>query len=145
MNVTRTQQYALRAVFELAKRKGKGPTKINRIAQIQAIPTRFLEVILNKLKHGGLVDAKRGAYGGYTLLESPDRITVDDVFRHLGDSKEHPQCVACMSSDSCPLDENCVFISVWSEVQSAIARVYKETTIQDLLDRERIKTAARKD
>lgn len=145
MNVTRKQQYALRAVFELAKRKGRGPTKINRIAQIQAIPTRFLEVILNKLKHGGLVDAKRGAYGGYTLVESPESVTVDDVFRHLEDSKEHTQCVSCMSSDSCPLDENCVFISVWSQVQDAVARVYKETTIQDLLDRERLKGAGRQD
>lgn len=139
MNVTRKQQYALRAVFELAKRYGQGPTKISEIARIQAIPTRFLEVILNKLKHGGLVDAKRGAYGGYTLLMSPASICVDDIFRHLEDSKEHTECVACMSHNNCPLGEDCVFISVWHEVQHAVSRVYKKTTIQDLLHREQQK------
>jgi Rrf2 family cysteine metabolism transcriptional repressor len=39
-------QYALRAVFELAKHQGRGPTKISHIADVQAIPAWRLEVIL---------------------------------------------------------------------------------------------------
>ena len=139
MNVTRKQQYALRAVFELAKRQGQGPTKISEIARIQAIPSRFLEVILNKLKHAGLVDAKRGAQGGYTLLANPGSLSVDDVFRRLDDKKEHTQCVACMSDNNCPLGDGCVFMPVWSEVQDAIAGVYRKTMIQDLIETERKK------
>lgn len=57
-------QYALRAVYELAKRQGQGPTKISAIAEAQAIPHRFLEVILHQLKGSGLVASKRGFYGG---------------------------------------------------------------------------------
>jgi Rrf2 family cysteine metabolism transcriptional repressor len=134
MNVTRKQQYALRAVFELAARQGQGPTKISTIARVQAIPTRFLEVILNKLKHSGLVEAKRGFRGGYTLLANPRSLSVDDVFRSLDDEKEHTQCVACMSDNSCPLGEGCVFMPVWIEVQDAVAGIYKKTMIQDLIE-----------
>ena len=46
-------QYALRAIFELAKHMGKGPKKISEIAKAQAIPMRFLEVILGQLKGSG--------------------------------------------------------------------------------------------
>jgi Rrf2 family protein len=140
MNVTRKNQYALRAVFELAKRQGQGPTKIYEIARVQAIPTRFLEVILNKLKHGGLVNAKRGASGGYTLAIDPKDITLEDVFKRLDDSKEPSHCVACMSNSDCPLGADCAFMPVWDRVQQAIADVYQQTTIQDLIDNEHKKT-----
>ena len=63
-------QYALRAIFELAKHRGQGPKKISEIAEIQAIPLRFLEVILSQLKGSGLVESKRGFYGGYFLIRS---------------------------------------------------------------------------
>jgi Rrf2 family protein len=139
MNVTRKNQYALRAVFELAKRQGQGPTKISEIARVQAIPTRFLEVILNKLKHSGLVSAKRGASGGYTLIVDPKSISVDDIFRYLDQSKEPAHCVSCMSDNNCPLGEDCAFMPVWERVQQAIADVYERTTIQDLIDNERSK------
>ena len=43
-------QYAWRAIFELAKHEGKGPKKISEIAEVQSIPLRFLEVILSQLK-----------------------------------------------------------------------------------------------
>jgi DNA-binding IscR family transcriptional regulator len=39
-------QYALRLVFELARHQGRGPTKISHIADVQAIPARLPEVIL---------------------------------------------------------------------------------------------------
>lgn len=50
MSLSQKCQYSLRAVFELAKNYGAGPVKIADIAVRQAIPARFLEVILNQLK-----------------------------------------------------------------------------------------------
>jgi len=79
MQITKKNQYALRAIFELAKYNGQGPQKISDIAQAQAIPVKFLEVILNQLKASGLVDSKRGFYGGYFLLRQPDAITVGSI------------------------------------------------------------------
>ena len=39
-------QYALRAVFELAKHQGRGPTKICHSADAQAIPARLTRLSL---------------------------------------------------------------------------------------------------
>ena len=57
MGVTQKCQYALRALFELAKREGAGATKSADLAISQAIPKRFLEVILHQLRQGGFVEA----------------------------------------------------------------------------------------
>ena len=133
----RKNQYALRAIFELAKHRDKGPTKISDIADAQSIPLRFLEVILNKLKGSGLIDAKRGFYGGYFLTRSPEQITVADVMSFLQGSPKAVQCAACVVKAKCPHGHRCAFSSMWNRVNRAIAQVYTETTIQDLLDNDR--------
>jgi len=130
-------QYALRAVFELAKHRGKGPTKISDIAVAQSIPVRFLEVILNKLKGSGLIDSKRGFYGGYYLTRSPDRITVADILNFMQGPPRDPLCAACVAKAKCPFGQRCAFSAMWNRVNRAVLQVYTETTIQDLLDNER--------
>jgi Rrf2 family protein len=133
----RRNQYALRAIFELAKRRGKGPTKISDIADAQSIPLPFLEVILHKLKGSGLIDAKRGFYGGYYLTRSPEQITVADVMSFLQGPVKAVRCAACVAKIKCPHGHRCAFSSMWNRVNRAISQVYTETTIQDLLDNDR--------
>lgn len=45
-------------MFHPAKHSGESPTQISLIADSQAMPVRFREVILNRLKRSGLLDAK---------------------------------------------------------------------------------------
>ena len=129
-------QYALRAIFELAKHKGKGPKKISEIAQAQAIPLRFLEVILSQLKGSGWVESKRGFYGGYYLKISPRDITVGDILRFMQRSPNPADCVACISKSECPFDGNCAFASMWNQVNQAMFAIYDDTSIQDLINKE---------
>ena len=141
MLITQKHKYALRAVFELAKRRQGGQTKLADIADAQAIPLRFLEVIMAQLKGSGLVASKRGCYGGYSLLKSPKCITVGAIFRFIDDRQSQDRCDACIALDGCPLHGNCAFMPMWDRVCSAIYDVYDQTTIQDLLDNEKIAPA----
>ncbi len=127
-------QYALRAIYELAKRKDDGPVKISIIADAQAIPPRFLEVILNQLKGSGLVASKRGFYGGYSLTKEPSKISVGDVLRFLQKEMEASHCIACVSKQACPFQDDCAFSSMWHRVKAAAYKIYDETTMQDLLN-----------
>lgn len=127
-------QYALRAIYELAKRKGEGPTKISDIAVAQAIPRRFLEVILNQLKGSGIVASKRGFYGGYFLTKPPHKVAVGDVFRFLQKDQDESRCIACVSQKACPFLETCAFSVLWHDVKAAAFKIYDKTTMQDLLD-----------
>jgi Rrf2 family protein len=134
---TKKGQYALRAIYELAKRKDDGPVKISIIAEAQAIPPRFLEVILNQFKGSGLVESKRGFYGGYSLTRQPSEITVGDILRYLQKEMEASHCIACVSKKSCPFLDDCVFASMWHRVKAAAYKIYDETTMQDLLNANR--------
>ena len=135
MLVTQKHQYALRAVYELARRKEKGPVKISEIAEAQAIPVRFPQVILNQLKSSGIVESKRGLYGGYFLTRPSDQITAGDIFRFIEGSTTPVECIACISKMNCPFGKNCAFFPMWEKVQTAIYDIYDRTSIQDLLDK----------
>ncbi len=130
-------QYALRAIFEVAKRVGEGPIKIEAIARAQAIPPRFLAAILHQLKQGGFVQSKRGADGGYLLARSAGQLTVGDIIRFIEGPVGPVACIAHENEKTkCPLRGGCVFMSMWKDAQQAMQNVYQKTTIQDLIERE---------
>ncbi|MDA8140955.1 MAG: Rrf2 family transcriptional regulator [Desulfobacteraceae bacterium] len=140
---TKKGQYALRAVYELAKRDGQGPTKISAIADAQAIPHRFLEVILHQLKGSGLVVSKRGFYGGYVLAKPPQQISVGDVLKFVQKELAIAQCVACVSQEECPFISNCAFSTLWRKVKTAAFQIYDDTTLQDLIDQQKAAMGAK--
>ena len=134
MQITQKKQYALRAMFELARHEKAEPLKTAQIAEAQAIPVRFLEIILNHLKHAGLISAKRGMYGGYKLRRAPKDISVGDIFRALDGDSDPTACVSCLHQCNCPFYGECAFIPLWTEIQTCLDTIYNRTTIQKLLD-----------
>lgn len=143
MLVSKKARYALRAVFELSKRWGQGPTKIADIASPQAIPRRFLEGILNQLKQGGFVDSRRGASGGYFLVRPPESLTVGEILRFCQGVSDPVECLGYGNRKDCPLWGDCVFISMWDEVRQAVSGVYDRTTFADLVERDRRRSHGR--
>jgi len=137
MLVTQKKQYALRAIFELARREGEHPIKSSVLAQSQAIPLRFLEVIMGQLKRAGLVVSKRGAAGGYLLAKQPNQLYVGEIFRALDREDNAQTCVSCTSKRNCPFLGDCVFMELWEKAQTAVDDVYDRTTIQTLLEAEK--------
>ena len=81
MRISAKADYAVRAALELAAAPEGEPVKGEQLAAAQKIPLQFLEHILLELKHAQLVQARRGARGGYWLARPPERITVADVIR----------------------------------------------------------------
>ena len=138
MLVSQKSQYALRAIFELSKRYGQGVVRIADIAQAQAIPVRFLEVILNQLKQGGFVSSQRGNQGGYMLVQRPEELTVTEVLEAI----QGPiGAIGCMletnkGEEDCPLFGDCVFMSMWEKVSEAISGVLDTTTFGELVEQD---------
>jgi len=133
MLVSQKCQYALRAVFELAKQYARGPVKIGEIAEAQAIPARFLEVILSQLKQAGFVESRRGTEGGYLLIRPPNGLNVGEVIRFVQGPFGPVDCVTS-GGGQCPLRGSCVFMPMWKKVQKSMTDVYDKTTFQDLVD-----------
>ncbi len=137
MTVSQKCQYALRAVLELAKRSADSPTTVAEIAEVQAIPAKFLELILGELRQGGFVESRRGIHGGYLLAEAPKALAVGEIIRFIDGPLAPVRCVIDGKSANCPLNSNCALIGMWKRARDAVAEVYDGTTFQDLIDEER--------
>lgn len=144
MIVTQKCQYALRAIFELAKREGKGPVKIVEIAESQAIPPRFLENILNQLKQGGIVESRRGKEGGYLLARAARELTAGEIIRLIEGPIHAVDCTAGGggSEERCTFHGDCVFLPMWERARQALESVYDGTTFADLLAEEERRSRA---
>lgn len=137
MSVSLKCQYALRALFELARRESDGLVRLTEIAQEQAIPARFLENILNQLRQGGFVESKRGKDGGFALARSSREVRVGDIIRFIEGPVNPVDCSAGKDSDSCPFVGSCVFVSLWNDVAAALESVYDSRTLADLVEEDK--------
>jgi len=136
MSISQKCQYAVRALLELSKRSGQAPMRSGEIAAKQAIPARFLENILNELKTAGLVEARRGAQGGFLLACKPEQLTVGRVIRLVDGSLDPVRCRKGPDQRDCPLKDRCSLLQLWEEAKAAVEAVYDRATFADLAKRE---------
>jgi Rrf2 family protein len=122
MNISVKSEYALQAIFDLASQTSGEPVKIADIARRQAIPQKFLELILSSLKQGGFVESRRGAEGGYRLARAADQITVGQVLKFVEEGKRHRK-----TTDA--------FTDLWKRVDASIAAILDHTTFAELVRR----------
>ena len=136
MRISKKCQYALRAVFELAVRNTGQPVKIHQIAGAQNIPPRFLEVILNELRHAGLVESRRGNEGGYMLAREAEELTVGQVIRCIqGPIRISANDATAANGGSCLGDY--AFGQLWQKVNGAVEGICDSTTVGELVEYER--------
>jgi Rrf2 family protein len=80
MRISQKLDYACRAMVQLAKRHdGRTITRLDELAQREAVSANFLVQILNDLRRAGLVESRRGKSGGYLLSRKPDSITLREI------------------------------------------------------------------
>jgi Rrf2 family protein len=130
VKVTAKADYAVRAVLELATADG-GLIKGERIARSQDIPLKFLENILIDLRHADLVQAQRGAEGGYRLARDPDSITVGEVIRAV----EGPLAsVRGRPPEAVEYDGAAEHLqTVWIAVRASLRSVLDDLTLADVV------------
>jgi Rrf2 family protein len=123
-------RYALRAMLCLA-RENK-PLPIRKIAEVERIPRKFLELILLDLKSHGLVLSHRGKTGGYELAKPPDAISFADVLRVIDGPLALAPCAsrtAFRRCKDCPSLETCAIRAALLEVRAASAAILESRTL----------------
>ncbi len=137
MKISNKGEYALKALIELAINHDRGTpvTLINEVAERKGIPPKYLEQILLTLKNAGILEAKRGVGGGYSLSKPPENISLGEIIRVV----EGPLVpVNCLSTDdhvTCPDESTCGLYSVMLEVRNAMSNVLDNTSLKDVAHR----------
>ncbi len=137
MRLSRRGLYALEALVHLAEAYERGVVKIHVIAEAESIPEKFLEGILVTLKNARVVTSVRGREGGYRLRRPPQEIRVGEVVRMIdgplapfGDAVELAQRVKTEARHAGLFD-------LLLEVRNASAAILDNTSLQDLVVRNR--------
>ncbi len=136
--LSKKSKYALKALIVLAKEYGQGPVLISDIARREAIPPKFLELILLELKNQGILQSKKGKGGGYFLGREPRLISVGHVVRVLDGPIAPLPCVsktAYMRCRECRDEKSCGIRMVMKEVRDATAKIMDSTSLEDILKR----------
>lgn len=127
--ISRTVEYALRAVVWLATQPGS-PRTARQIAEITHVPTNYLAKVLQTLVDAGIVRSQRGLGGGFTIARDPSKLTVLEVVNAV-DPLERIR--------SCPLDlpahavRLCSLHQRLDDVMASVERAFAASPISDLL------------
>jgi len=122
--------YGVRAVLDLAERYGQGPVQSESIARRQQISEAYLDQLLTLLRRAGLVRSVRGPRGGHELARPAETISILEVLSALEGS-------FLPSGPEGDLPAVRVQQELWRRVHDETERILRETTVQDLLERQR--------
>lgn len=133
MKISQKGLYALQAMMMLARHHQQGAIKIRDIAYEEALPEKFLELILLELKNARMVESVRGAKGGYQLRRDPAEIHLSEIIR-LIDGPLAPFGDADQLKELIDLDlPHRALYQVFLDVRDAAARILDNTTLADLI------------
>jgi Rrf2 family cysteine metabolism transcriptional repressor len=133
-------EYGVRLMVELARQEGDEPTSLKAIAEADELPLSYLEHVVARLRKAGLVQASRGAHGGYWLTKAPEEITMDEVVLALEGTiapmecfvNFNPERVAC--SHEADAGRACSTKLLWMRVQGGVIKALQGTTLADLVE-----------
>ncbi|MGC2446363.1 MAG: Rrf2 family transcriptional regulator, partial [Candidatus Sulfotelmatobacter sp.] len=133
MKISQKGLYALQALMMLARHFQQGAIKIREIAYEEALPEKFLELILLELKNARLVESVRGAKGGYRLRRDPSQIPLSEVIRlidgPLAPFGDADQLRELIERD---LPQRALY-QVFLDVRNAAASILDGTTLAELV------------
>jgi Rrf2 family protein len=129
--------YGMRAMLVLARAHGQGSTFLKEIVERENLPGTYLEQLMVPLRKAGIVQAVRGAKGGYTLARNPTEITVLSILEALEGPLNLSDCPG--GASCCGKPDTCVLQEIWAEGSRALAAIYQGVSLAALLERQRAK------
>lgn len=132
MRISKKSEYALRALIVFARNPRS--YQVQELSVMENIPVKFLEQILLALRHGGLLNSRRGVGGGYTLRVEPGRITVGEVIRIMDGPIAPVPCAAARTQEkcTCPDPRNCALRLFMTKVREDLGAMLDGCTIEEM-------------
>jgi Rrf2 family protein len=131
VQITRQADYAVRAIFHLARLGNGNRAATASIAREQRIPPTFLAKIVAQLSSAGIVRSTRGAHGGVTLAREADAISLLEVVEAIDGPIRLNECVT--NPTACPFGADCDIHVVWCEAQAELVNRLRHTTFGQLV------------
>lgn len=129
--LTRTAEYALRALLVLAHCGRGEPLSSSAIAQLTGAPRNYLGKTLFSLARAGLVRSRRGRAGGFQLAVPAHAITVAQIADVFAEPLAQRQCL--LGTGRCNAAAPCAAHHRWLRLTSEVHEALSTTSIAGLL------------
>ena len=128
--LSQTSEYALRALAVLARLRPGESMRATDLARETAVPPQYLSKVLRRLVARGLLRARKGHGGGFSLARGPSAIRVADVLDALDSAPLIGRCAfgwgRCDAAHPCPLHP------MWSKLTESFQTWTSTTTLADV-------------
>lgn len=127
--IKRDTDYAFRALVHLAL-KHPQVVSAGNLAADQGIPIAFLQKLLQRLTHAGLVQSHRGVQGGFALTREPREISAEEIVEAIQGEIAMNRCLLgkpdCQNAGSCPVQRRL------AGIQQDVKHALSDLTLEDL-------------
>jgi Rrf2 family transcriptional regulator, cysteine metabolism repressor len=132
MKLSTKGRYGLRLLMEIALHQEQGQVYMRDIALQQQISYSYGKNIISYLVAGGILRSARGNNGGLSLNKSPEQISLMEVLQLFEGNMDLVECIS--NPGACKSFKSCAIRDTWVEMQNAMEKVLKKTTLKDLLE-----------
>lgn len=129
--LSRTAEYALRAMLALANHGQGNVLAAERLAEMTGTPANYLGKTLYALVKAGLLRSTRGRTGGFALALPPEQVTVARIADTFAEPSPPRPCL--LGTGPCTSEHPCAAHFRWSAVTTAAREPLVQTTLADLL------------
>jgi len=131
--LSRSAEYAVRALSLLAVRRESDSLHSREIAEELGLPPQFLTKILRRLTATDIVASQRGRAGGFRLTRDPSSIALLDVVMPFEDQLTGVECFLgqayCSDREACPVHDQ------WVAIRKSFYDLLERTTLAEVAER----------
>jgi len=128
--MTRLTDYGIMLLTYFARDSARLMRNARDLAIQARLPRPTVSKILKALAHKGLLEARRGARGGFALAKSPEEITVAEIVGALEGPLGITDC--SIHSGNCTLEPVCIVRSNWRRINSVVIDALQRITLAEM-------------
>ncbi|MEU3963337.1 RrF2 family transcriptional regulator [Streptomyces buecherae] len=130
MRLTKATDLALRVAMRLAVLDAESAPTTREVADAVAVPYSHAAKVVTRLRHLGVVEARRGRGGGLALTSTGRAASLGWLVRELEGAGD---VVGCEDDPPCPLRTACRLRSALRQAQESFYATLDPITIADLV------------
>ncbi len=134
--LSKKAKYAIKALIFLAKNVDSPPLPVSKIAGLEKIPKKYLEVVFLELRNAGYLFSKKGISGGYVLSKPAQEIFLVAIVRLMDGPIARVSCASAFhyrSCDECLDEATCSIKKVYLKIREEELKILSGTSIADMI------------
>jgi len=133
MRLARMTDYAVVVLCRMAQAPGRAVFTATALSNATGLPLPSVSKLLKRLAQKGLLEAHRGAAGGYGLARAAAEITAREIIVALEGPLVLAACVE-EGEETCGFERSCPIRGHWDPVNQAIHNALGNVTLAEMAE-----------